>query len=622
MTVLRRCGLIAALLAAMAASAGAPAQELTERSGGLQAFRSEAELRAFLRARLPRPRPAAYEDQAVEAVVVTGNRVSDPPSITNAQEAGVDEGGIVKLHGEHLLILRRGRLFTVALTGGGLRAVDSIDAYPPGVDADGDWYDEMLVAGDRVVIIGFSYGRGGTEINRFRITADGRLRFEDAHHLRSNDYYSSRNYASRLIGRQLVVYTPLELSWSRDLTSNLPGLRRWTGDEKAAFRPIASARQIYMPPPTLRGRGRVEALHTVIRCDLTAPVLDCRATGVLGPESRSSYVSGRAAYLWLSDYDPAGRSRPAVAYRLPLDGGRPGAVLARGAPTDQFSFREDPDSGTLDVLLRSESRGDAMWRPEFSEGAVALLRLPLQSFGDGRREAGPERYRPLPPPHEDAHGFRNRFVGRHVLYGFGRDWEEPGPTASTLVAAPVQGGPVRQLPLPHSVDRIEALGADALVVGSRGEDTVLTAVELEGGGRLGHSHLVPSASEGETRSHAFFFRPDTPDGASGVMGLPVTRAARPAYGERLDSSAAMLFLARRDRRLTPLGELAAAAKGARDDGCKASCVDWYGDARPIFLGPRAFALLGYELVEGRLTQAGVQEVRRIDFSPPASGLTP
>lgn len=52
-----------------------------------------------------------------------------------------------------------------------------------------------------------------------------------------------------------------------------------------------------------------------------------------------------------------------------------------------------------------------------------------------------------------------------------------------------------------------------------------------------------------------------------------------------------------------------------DDGCQASCVDWYGDARPIFLGPRIFALLGYELVEGRLEGRAIRERRRINFAP-------
>jgi hypothetical protein len=51
-------------------------------------------------------------------------------------------------------------------------------------------------------------------------------------------------------------------------------------------------------------------------------------------------------------------------------------------------------------------------------------------------------------------------------------------------------------------------------------------------------------------------------------------------------------------------------------------VDWYGNARPLFLGERIFALMGYELVEGRLggTRAGerIEERRRISFAPNAA----
>ncbi|HEU0134169.1 MAG TPA: hypothetical protein VFR28_05050, partial [Allosphingosinicella sp.] len=53
----------------------------------------------------------------------------------------------------------------------------------------------------------------------------------------------------------------------------------------------------------------------------------------------------------------------------------------------------------------------------------------------------------------------------------------------------------------------------------------------------------------------------------------------------------------------------------RDDGCQASCVDWYGNARPIFWGGRTFALLGYELVEGELAGGRIREVGRISFAP-------
>jgi len=51
------------------------------------------------------------------------------------------------------------------------------------------------------------------------------------------------------------------------------------------------------------------------------------------------------------------------------------------------------------------------------------------------------------------------------------------------------------------------------------------------------------------------------------------------------------------------------------DGCRASCVDWYGNSRPLFLKGRVFALLGYEIVEGRMRAGRIEELRRVNFSP-------
>ena len=66
----------------------------------------------------------------------------------------------------------------------------------------------MLISGNTVVVIGYSYQRGGTEVGLFDITDDGHLSYRSTYHLRSNDYYSSRNYASRLIGNKLIFYAP------------------------------------------------------------------------------------------------------------------------------------------------------------------------------------------------------------------------------------------------------------------------------------------------------------------------------------------------------------------------------------------------------------------------------
>jgi hypothetical protein len=241
----------------------------------------------------------------------------------------------VKVRGDILVILRRGRLFTVSTRNGELRPVDYIDAYPPGVNPSSDWYDEMLIAGDRVIVIGYSYGRGGTEINRFRLAPDGRLSFEDAYHLKSNDYYSSRNYASRLIGTRLIVYSPLYVPCNAELSTEwMPAVRRWSGDPRAGFQRIVSARDIYIPrqyeDPE---RATIDAIHTVTECDLAAANLRCRATSVLGPAGRTFYVSAHAVYVWVTDYGwwrPQAERNKSMLYRLPLDGSAPSAVVVHG----------------------------------------------------------------------------------------------------------------------------------------------------------------------------------------------------------------------------------------------------------------------------------------------------
>ena len=113
---------------------------------------------------------------AATADVVASGKPA-PESITNIQEAGVDEGGIVKLHGDHLVVLRRGRLFTISIGDNSLKPVASINAFGPDIDPSGTWYDEMLISDNNIVVIGYSYERGGTEIGLFKIDSDGGLKY-------------------------------------------------------------------------------------------------------------------------------------------------------------------------------------------------------------------------------------------------------------------------------------------------------------------------------------------------------------------------------------------------------------------------------------------------------------
>lgn len=642
-------GGLAALLALMVATpfsaAEAQRSQATSgpaRTGSLRPLRSDAEFTALLR-RLrawqeenpppppppppppapPPPPPPPGQTAAAEAPAASAD------GITNVQEAGVDEGGIVKVRGDILVILRRGRLFTISTAGGGMRAIDRIDAFPPGVGPSpsqwqADWYDEMLISGDWVVVVGYSYARGGTEINRFRLSPEGRLSFVDAYHLRSNDYYSAENYASRLIGNRLIFYTPLFLRLNNeDASASLPGIKKWNGNAADRnFRPIIRPNRIYVSRAMLANPdGVINTLHSVTTCDLTAPELECAATGVLGPASRQFYVAASGVYLWMAGNEEQTRRFPFNRYifRLPFGNEPPSAIGARGDVRNQFAFREDPADGVLNILVQAADYGGGeMWQPQAPPGTIALLRVPLADFGDGSREVRQRFYRFLPNPTNSTIA-ENRFIGGHIVYGLSM-YGGQGSVQPTAVAASLREPAATPFPLRHRIDRIEAMGTDAVAIGS-GQDGSLgfTALDLgQAAAREGDFYAMPAAQEGESRSQAFFYNPDrsTPDGASGVLGLPIARPIDGAYYSYARGAAAMMFLRRRQRQFSPAGTLDAEVRTLADDGCVASCVDWYGNARPIFLRGRTFALLGYELVEGRLGETGnIVETGRLNFAP-------
>lgn len=589
----------------------------------MRAFRSEKELKDYFNELLEKQKRKSARSHAdaasnsalglSPAAKSESNAAKDgDESITNTQHAGVDEGGIVKLHGEHLVILRRGRLFTVRIGGNTLNPVDTVNAYPPAIDPSNDWYDEMLIAGDTVVVIGYSYGRGGTEINLFDIDATGGLDYRSTYHLRSNDYYSSRNYASRLIGNKLIFYTPLYLGYNGDPMEQFPAIRKWhKGASDKEFQRIVQPTRVYRAERPIEPNYGL-ALHTVTTCDLARREFSCSATGVLGAPGRVFYVSPNAVYVWTTDWDYSeGRAKSnSMAYRMPLDGSPPSALGVTGSPVDQFSFLES-DDGHLNVLVRSDGYGEQMWGSEFAAGEVALFRTPISRFSDGSESAPEHRYRELPRP--EGYTFQNRFVGDYLLYGTGSGWGQPRQQSSgKLFAVNLASQEVSDLNLNHGVDRIEQMGRDAVVVGTNGRDLYFSPIRLRGEPAVKESYMRKGASQGELRSHGFFYKPDGME--SGLIGLPIAREGRPGYRHLIEGSAAILFLRNDALNFSEVGELAT-RNTSMNDNCRASCVDWYGNARPLFIRNRVFALLGYEIVEGNLEGNRIREMRRINYSP-------
>ena len=639
------------LVAACGSVGSAPTRTLSaytddaELTGALDRWRSEAQRRQVDRRRdlalslqsapmvSPPPAPApAAAPAAVGAAAKSAESSAGPAAadgITNVQTAGVDEGGIVKRAGDFLVVLRRGRLFTVRVGADALAPVAMTDAYAPNADPRGAWYDELLVSGSTVVVVGYSYARGGTEIGLFELDPRGGLSYRATYHLRSFDYYSARNYASRLIGRQLVFYSPTLLQpGGPHPMQMMPGLRRWTG---AAAAPADASWQRLLPATRIHRSDddfdptQPLALHTVTRCDLGAATLSCDSTAVLGPAGRVFYVSQSAVYVWTAGRGDGRAESNSAVFRMPLDGSAPTGLKTVGLPIDQLSFLED-GQGHLNVLLRASGAGEGMWGQQGLRGATALLRLPLSALGDGRGAAQREHYRLLPAQAPT----QNRFVGDWLLMGgrmpSSRTGDRNGGASAWALRYADPGAEAQALDPGHAVERIEALGAHAVLVGNAGADLHFSAVRLgRGPASLAGRHVQAGARQGETRTHGFYYRPTADD--EGLLGLPVLEpgAARGGIFRGAAGAASVLFLRERALDFRALGALQ--SRGAAvDDGCKASCVDWYGNARPLFVGDRVFALLGYELVEGRLDGRGsaerIEERRRASFAPrpaPAEG---
>jgi hypothetical protein len=317
------------------------------------------------------------------------------------------------------------------------------------------------------------------------------------------------------------------------------------------------------------------ALHTVTVCDMAKRDLDCESTAVLGPTGRVFYVSPASVFVW---------NVKAAVFRIPLDGGAPSALKVAGSPLDQFSFLEGND-GFLNVLVRAHGRGEAMWSSELRGGGeLALLRVHLGRFSDGRDSAPPESYQPLP-----GQAFQNRYVGQYLLYGSQRQ----------LFAARYADGSTFGIPLNHSVERLEALGEDAVAIGSDGRDLHFSSVRLAPYPAIAGRYTRANARQGEARSHGFFY-----DQRQALLGLPIRHR-----------SASVLYLRNQSLSFAEIGTLDAGADANTNDACRASCVDWYGNSRPLFIRNRVFALMGYEIVEGQLGRDGIAEVRRVNFSP-------
>lgn len=580
------------------------------------------------------------EDECIrqESVVVTGSAISTQTSITNTQMAGVDEGDIIKLVGDHLIVLQDGRLFSVHVspeTSERIELTDRANIYRS--DYDDTWYDEILALDDRIVVTGFSYDMNSTEISVIEIDESGQFGEQATFYMWSEDYYDTENYATRIVGDSFVIHTAMSIDDLRREGTIYPFQFRWdeayedVDDEDAllaSFEPLVHPRNIYRP--VLETLDPV--IHVISVCDLSdlsGRQLDCRSEGFVAPADYEMFVTNEHVYLYTApDYyelrrigrdlranaDAPQDATPAVIYRMPVKRGDLEFAHVRGQPNNQFSMDYWDEEFRMLSTMADRHEDDVMpvnW----------LLRLSDHDFDRSGGRIRRSDYETLPA--YDTNNLQNRFLGDHLVYASnsGSWWransQQIKDMSDVYVIEIGDEISVMSSKVPHGVSRLEVLGEDFVLTGY-GPQTGLQVSNLDPDtATITSTQLLAGRSETEGRSHAF--NGITDEDGSGIFGIP-TEAHKP-YGGRLpwrSSQSELSFLTRdADGQLMSVGELGQPFGEEHPDyDCEVSCVDWYGNSRPVFLNGRVFALVGTELVEGHLVGQEIRELARVNLTAP------
>ena len=438
------------------------------------------------------------------------------------------------------------------------------------------------------------------------------------------------------------------------------GMEERGDDVRTSGRNLLDARSIYRP--LLRTLS--PTVHTITQCQLGNYRADrappCRATAFAGPEAAEMFVAPDAVYLWVgsgwNDFDqygydyqyayrrsseqsycPLGRpifaaTPPAVVYRLPVDGGTLSVVGVRGRPFNQFSM--DETRRTFRILLGMEDRTCDRADDDRTPLSVAYANVPLREFRSDVREV-PERRHIVVPSIGDG-VIENRFADDWLVYG-GRRYgygaipdpddmsdedKARGPGRPVIVLPVADPAAAREMMLDHNVIRIERVGADRMAINGYRDDAGLSISLMQLGGT---PHVLDTARlarryESEGRSHAF----NASVGAdrSGLIGIPTVFRSGDSgrYYWRSDGSDVSFLTVASDG---GLGDAGALIQGLKEPiagySCEVSCIDWYGNSRPIFTGGRVFALMATEIAEGRVVDGRIEEVRRVNLTGPVPG---
>ena len=580
------------------------------RSDTLSPFQSKQAYKDWLQAtkKLEAKRRKVSRAQSGEEddiIIVTGSRQASPPNITNVQNQGVDEGDIVKQVGDHLVLMQDGRLFSLYIGSGTPRLSARINIYDT-PDAD-IWYDELLISDRRLVVTGYHYGKNATEITVYNLDEAGQFTRQGRWYLESEDYYSDNNSATRMIGDTLIFHTQGDL----EAPDAWPTLRDATETEGKS---IVRAKEIF--PPLLRMSD--PDLHIVTECKISQS-FDCQSRAVMAGNRAEWIVTETDGYLWVApprpDWSiprkigPQKREQPSTLYRFPLHSDEVEAVKLKADLPSRFAFEAREDRLFALVRAHETSRDE-------TESKLAFLELPLSAFTANPSLVQDNAFTKLPG--EPGYRLRMRFTDDHLVYSNFTD-EDPVAYAVNLDTHLLQG----PISVPHEITRLDRVDQNIILIGEGeiGRNTEvlgLSWLDLSTHATLTDTLSLPNRYEAEGRAQALNMKSD-PDGSS-LLGLPTFIDINGPNGwthDEEDGTDISFARVSNFGQLTDLGH--AAGDPSRIDPdytCDTSCVDWYGNARPFFIGDRIFALIASELIELQETPTGISEVARVNLSSP------
>lgn len=528
--------------------------------------------------------------------------------ISIASEPGVEEPDLVKRHGDFIVILRRGFLFTVRVGDGALSPVSAVDIEDAG-GPNGPCH-EILVVNDLVLVIGLWTTGSATRpmIDVFRIDSAGQL-------IRDDSYEVAPEMGRVFVvnGRLVVVGSDLVRTPIRDPSSVFPRVQRLEHQRGGGdFAAIASARDVYRRPGVAPRAGAL-TVHSVSSCDVSTRPWTCRATVVLGDASQGMHLSRAAAYFWTSParrgaapLTPRLESANAMLFRVPLDGGPPQALGVAGSPYYFDSFMDD--GTTLSIFVAGDSTGDDVWYSRKRTSEAALLQLPLSNFGDGSSSApiGNYRWTPL-----DSGGMPTvRLTAQALVYAVDHTAKDGRSSSAILHVVRFKASGLQRLEVPYAVDIIAPSPGGALVAGSDGRAFHVNELDLATGTRVTRPLELDSATLGARRGRGIF---EALRANERTLGIALRSGTLQGDDTLFEMPAAVLFFESRGNQFRAAGSLAVPADTIGPARFDPRCVEWFGSARPIWVDRRTLAVIGPWLVEGTESRGVIVESRRVRF---------